>query len=66
MYRIRNHYVSLIAWRAADPRPEEVQLATVRGFAAATWAEGGVRWAAVSDVDRRDLERFAALASAPR
>ena len=66
VYRIRNHYVSLFVWRAADPRPEPVEVATVRGFAVATWADGGVRFAAVSDVDRRDLERFAALATAIR
>ena len=45
---------------------EPVEVSAVRGFGVATWADGGVGFAAVSDVDRRDLERFAALATAIR
>jgi len=64
VYKIRNHYINLFAWPAARTRPEAIETATVRGFAMATWSEGGLRFAAVSDVDARDLRRFAELASA--
>lgn len=64
VYRIRNHYVNLFIWRGEPDRREAVSVATVRGFGVATWAEGGLRFAAVSDVDQRDLVRFAEVASA--
>jgi anti-sigma factor RsiW len=32
-----------------------------RGFALETWAEDGLRYAAISDLDPRDLQRFATL-----
>ena len=35
------------------------------GFGVATWSEGGVGFAAVSDVDRQELERFARLVARP-
>ena len=39
-------------------------VAPARGFSVATWADGGLRFAAVSDVDPRELERFARLVQA--
>jgi anti-sigma factor RsiW len=64
VYRVRNHPINLFVWRAADSRPETLNVSTVRGFGIATWAEGGLRFAAVSDADQRDLERFAELVRA--
>jgi anti-sigma factor RsiW len=64
VYRVRNHYVNLFIWPAARDQPEALSTSTVRGFGFAAWAQGGLRFAAISDVDRRDLERFAQLASA--
>jgi anti-sigma factor RsiW len=67
VYRVRNHDLSLFVWRAADGRSSEANaLALVRGFGVATWAQDGLRFAAVSDVDQRDLERFVQLARATR
>jgi anti-sigma factor RsiW len=66
VYRMRNHDINLFVWRsAADARREEIAMAAVRGFAVATWARDGLRYAAVSDLDARDLERFARLVSQP-
>ena len=65
VYRVRNHYVNLFAWRSDQALSEDVRLAAARGFGVATWSEGGLRFAAVSDVDRTDLERFARLAAQP-
>jgi anti-sigma factor RsiW len=61
VYRIRNHPVNLFTWRATGSEPEAVALTTARGFGVATWSDGGLRYAAVSDVDARDLARFAQL-----
>ena len=62
VYRMRNHDINLFVWRAvAGEQQEEVALSAVRGFGVATWAQDGLRFAAVSDLDARDLERFARL-----
>lgn len=66
VYRVRNHPINLFVWRAADSKPETLNVSTLHGFGVATWAEGGLRFAAVSDVDPRDLERFAGLIRAQR
>ena len=62
VYRVRNHDINLFVWRAAsEGQREPAASAFVRGFAITTWAQDGLRFAAVSDVDLRDLERFAGL-----
>jgi anti-sigma factor RsiW len=65
VYRIRKHVINLFVWRASDLAPDAIATSSVRGFSVATWAAGGLRFAAVSDVDGRDLTRFAQLVSAP-
>jgi anti-sigma factor RsiW len=65
VYRMRNHTINLFAWRANDYTNEAVAIQTARGFGMATWAEGGLRYAAVSDIERTDLERFARLVQTP-
>lgn len=64
VYRLRNHLINLFVWRTSDTDPEALSVSTVRGFGVATWTEGGLRYAAVSDVDLRDLNRFAVLVQA--
>ena len=58
VYRVRNHTINLFAWRVARPREEALRLETIRGFACASWASGGLRFAAISDVDPDELRRF--------
>ncbi len=65
VYRVRNHAINLFAWRAQSGDEVPVALAAARGFNVASWSEKGLRFAAVSDVDARDLERFARLVRAP-
>jgi anti-sigma factor RsiW len=68
VYRIRNHYVNLFMWRmlsGPSDEGESVRVIEARGFPLATWSVAGVRYAAISDVQRSDLERFARLASEP-
>lgn len=58
VYRIRNHPVELFAWRT-DEGQKPLRVVVDRGFGIASWTEPGLGLAAVSDVDPRDLERFA-------
>lgn len=65
VYRIRNHHVDLFMWRAPPEQIDAMRMTQARGFEVATWSTAGVRYTAISDVNRADLERFARLASAP-
>ena len=68
VYRIRNHYVNLFMWRAPSGPAGEgdaMRVIQARGFPLATWSAAGVNFAAISDVQSSDLERFARLASKP-
>ncbi len=64
VYRVRSHLINLFVWRAASNESEALAVATVRGFGVATWAGDGLRFGAVSDVDPRELERYARLVQA--
>lgn len=65
VYRIRQHDINLFVSRAPGPRPEPVAASMLRGFAVVTWASDGLSFAAVSDVDARELQRFSELVQAP-
>jgi len=65
VYQIRKHVINLFVWRASDQAPDAIASASVRGFSVTTWAADGLRFAAASDVDTRDLTRFAQLVAAP-
>ena len=59
VYRIRNHDINLFVWRAArEGTRTETELTAVRGFGVASWTQNGLMFVAVSDVDRRDLQKF--------
>ncbi len=64
VYKLREHPTSLFMTRSAMEEP--MALKTVRGFSTATWAAGGVRFAAVADSDSHEIERFAGLIKASR
>jgi anti-sigma factor RsiW len=61
VYRIRNHTINVFVWRAGGEQPATPVTAITRGFAVTSWAAGGLRYSAISDVDQRDLERLARL-----
>lgn len=65
VYQVRKHVINLFVWRASDREPNAIATINVRGFSVSTWAADGLRFAAVSDVDPRDLTRFAQLMAAP-
>jgi anti-sigma factor RsiW len=66
VYRLRNHTVNLFVWRARNNEAEAFALSSVRGFGVATWSGGGLGFAAVSDAEPRELERFARLVQSPQ
>jgi anti-sigma factor RsiW len=65
VYRIRQHTVELFVTRAGAESERSQQMAALRGFGVVTWIEGGMRFAAVSDVESRELKRFAEAVRAP-
>lgn len=64
VYQWREHPITLFMTRTALAEP--ITIKTIRGFSVATWAAGGVRFAAVADTDVREMERFARLLQATR
>jgi anti-sigma factor RsiW len=61
VYRVRKHYVSLFVWRAASAEQQEPAVSQARGFSLAAWSQAGLRYTAISDVDSKELARFARL-----
>jgi anti-sigma factor RsiW len=61
VYRIRNHVINVFVWRATDGHDTALVTAVARGYSVTAWADGGLRYAAISDVDPRDVERLARL-----
>ena len=66
VYKIREHPINLFVWPDTSGRDSAVELAIARGFSLGSWAAGGLNFAAVSDVDAHDLERFVAALQVPR
>jgi anti-sigma factor RsiW len=64
VYRVRSHVINLFVWRTRDPERDVTETRS-RGFSIASWTEDGLFYAAVSDVNPRDLRRFAELMRAP-
>jgi RNA polymerase sigma-70 factor (ECF subfamily) len=62
---IRNHPIDLYVWPGDIREATPLQVTLHRGFGIAHWSENGLHFAAVSDVDPRDLERFARLFHSP-
>ena len=59
VYRVRKHVINVFVWPARSARDEAEGETRVRGFSIVNWSEDGLRYAAISDVDPRDLRRFA-------
>ena len=55
VYHRRLHTVNLFVWPA---RPAAERTSTEDGFELAEWSEGGLRFAAVSDIPSQELQQF--------
>ena len=58
VYRIRKHVINVFVWPTQIPPDETEGETRARGFTIVNWNEDGLRYAAISDVDPRDLRRF--------
>lgn len=65
VYRIRRHDISLFVSPASAAQAGPIAASTLRGFAVVVWAQDGLGFVAVSDVDPRELQRFAELVRSP-
>jgi anti-sigma factor RsiW len=61
VYKIRNHYINVYAWRAPNSAAPEPVVTQARGFGLVTWSNGGLSYAAISDIDARELREFTML-----
>ena len=66
VYKIHEHPINLFVWPDSAGRDGAVEVGSSRGFSLGTWAKGGLNFAAVSDVDASELERFVAALQLPR
>jgi anti-sigma factor RsiW len=59
LYRRRQHTINLFVWPSSQPdsRP---QMFTIRGYNLAHWTQSGMTYWAVSDLNSRELNEFAA------
>lgn len=58
VYRLRRHVVDVFSWRGSREHPAPDGEAVIRGFNVATWSDGDLDFAVVTDADRAELERF--------
>ena len=65
VYQVRQHPINLFVWHDASDKMAPLELASARGFSIATWRGGGLAYAAISDVESRELEQFARQLQAP-
>ena len=62
VYQRRLHVIELFVWPAEQAAPEQAPRSqSERGFQLVTWADHAMRYGAVSDVERPELERFSRL-----
>lgn len=60
VYRRDRHLIDLFV-RPGDGEKRAVQATSERGFNLVEWSDGAMRYVAVSDLEQRDLDYFAAL-----
>jgi anti-sigma factor RsiW len=65
VYQVRQHPINLFVWRDSADAPIPIKAMTARGFSIVTWSVGGLAYAAIADIDVRELEQFARLIQAP-
>ncbi len=65
VYRLRNHAINVFSWRVLGNAAEASRPPTIRGFNVVTWSESDINFAAVSDTDKAELDRFTAAYRRP-
>ena len=64
VYQRRQHVVNLFLWPAPGP-DEPPRPATRQGYHLVRWAQGGMTWWAVSDLNEQELQAFVELVRHP-
>jgi len=81
VYKLRGHFISVYSWHRVEyradverayraevdraHRAEVDRSATIRGFNVTMWSDDDMGYAAVSDTDPTELQRFMAAYRAP-
>jgi anti-sigma factor (TIGR02949 family) len=65
VYRLHQHAINVFSWRVLGNAAETSRQMTIRGFNVVTWSESDMNYAAVSDTDSAELDRFAAAYRQP-
>ena len=65
VYRLHSHIINVFSWRTAAADAQPGREATIRGFHVIAWRDRDMSFAAVSDTDSAELERFTAAYRAP-
>jgi anti-sigma factor RsiW len=65
VYQLRKHQLSVFILRAKGTAERPLVVSTLHGFAIASWVHDGLAHAAVSDIDPREIQRFAQAMLAP-
>jgi anti-sigma factor RsiW len=65
VYHRAKHVINLFAWAAPGQPDAPFRSTTQQGFHIIRWRQGGINYAAVSDVEENQLAEFARLVAAP-
>jgi anti-sigma factor RsiW len=66
VYARRRHMINVVSWPDASGKSAPVTASTERGFHVLRWSSGGMETWVVSDLNRAELEQFAAAFTAAR
>ena len=58
VYQRRKHLISLFTWPAGDPANQAPRAATRQNQHVVRWAQGGMNYWAVSDLNAEELQQF--------
>lgn len=61
VYKRRLHIINVFIWPAVSIEQDALKQTTLQGYNIVSWMEGGMRYAAVSDLNAKELAQFQAL-----
>lgn len=61
VYRRRQHVINLFVWPSSQNTSEQLDAVTVNGFNTVNWRSEGLRYCAVSDLNKQEIELFSRL-----
>src|SRR5262249_31584323 len=61
VYKRREHVINLFIWPTEDARPHSPRLLRENGYQIVHWADAGMTYWAISDLNATELQQFAKL-----